>query len=266
MDAKANCSVLHATLRACIVKHNHDFEKNLETSQMSWSGVHAIRYDAPTMAQIDWEKERQRLTKLYAGMEDGELQQIAARPESLTDVALHVLRSEMGTRGMTPVPETNQLDASTLKQSNPPVMIKRYQDLPEALLSKSILDSAGIESFLADQNLVRIDWFYSNLVGGIKLFVRSEDVETASKLIEPDTPEKFDVDGFGEYQQPRCPRCHSLDVAFDELNKRIAYGAMLFASLPIRITNEHWKCHSCGNEWDDDDQGEHFRAQTPQEP
>jgi len=52
---------------------------------------------------------------------------------------------------------------------------------------------------------------------------------TARELLEQDTPEKFQVDGVGEYQQPRCPQCQSLDVAFNELNKRIAYGGMLFA-------------------------------------
>jgi len=203
------------------------------------------------MAQMDWEKERLRLAALYAGMEQGELEEIAAQKETLTDVAIQVLRSEMSRRGMT-LPETSNPSASRPKQSDPPVMIRRYQDLPEALLSKSILESAGIQSFLADENLVRIDWFYSNLVGGIKLLVRGEDAETASKILAQDAPEKFQVDGVGEYQQPRCPRCQSLDVAFDELNKRIAYGGMLFVGLPIPITNERWKCHSCGNEWEDD--------------
>lgn len=214
------------------------------------------------MAQMDWEKERQRLASLYASMEDAELQEIATRPESLTDVARNVLRSEMSKRGMPPLPETSKLDAP--KKSDPPVMIRRYQDLPEALLSKSILESAGIESFLGDENLVRIDWFYSNLVGGIKLLVRAEDAETAIKLLAQETPEKFNVDGVGEYEQPRCPRCKSLDVAFDELNKRIAYGGMLFAGLPITITSNHWKCHSCGYEWDDD--GEPVSAEKSKEP
>jgi transposase-like protein len=67
-----------------------------------------------------------------------------------------------------------------------------------------------------------------------------------------ETPDKFHVDGVGEYQQPRCPRCQSLDVAFDELNKRVAYGGMLFANLPIKVTSDHWKCHACGHEWEDD--------------
>jgi len=205
------------------------------------------------MAQIDWVKERQRLAALYAGMERGELEAIAAQAGSLTDVARDSLRSELSRRGMPPPLEVSKLDSSRLKEPAPPVMIRRYQSLPEALLSKSILDSAGIESFLVDENLVRIDWFYSNLVGGIKLLVRGEDAETASKLLAQDTPDKFQVDGVGEYQQPRCPRCQSLDVAFDELNKRIAYGGMLFVGIPIPLTSEHWKCHSCGNEWGDDD-------------
>jgi hypothetical protein len=44
-------------------------------------------YDPEAMVQIDWEKERQRLAALYAGMEQGELEQIADQAESLTDVA-----------------------------------------------------------------------------------------------------------------------------------------------------------------------------------
>ena len=221
-----------------------------------------MRYDARAMSQMDWEKERERLAKWYAGMEDAELQKIGTRPETLTDVARQVLRSEMSKRGMPALAERSESDEP--ERSGPPVMIRRYQDLPEALLSKSILESAGIESFLGDENLIRIDWFYSNLVGGIKLLVRAQDAEAASKILAQETPEKFDVDGVGEYQQPRCPRCQSLDVAFDELNKRIAYGGMLFAGIPVVVTSDHWKCHSCEYEWKDE--GERASAQKPDEP
>ncbi len=132
-----------------------------------------------------------------------------------------------------------------------PVMIRRYRDLPDASIAKSVLDSAGIESILVDENIVRLDWLWSNLVGGIKLLVREEDADTANRLLNQNVLEKFNVEGVGEYEQPRCPRCESLDVAFGELDKRIAYGGM-FVGLPIPIRNKGWKCHACGHEWKDD--------------
>ncbi len=202
------------------------------------------------MAQIDLEKERQRLAALYAGMEQGELEEIAAQAGSLTDVAREALRFELSRRGLTPLLEASKSNPSSLEQSEPPVMIRRFRDLPEAEIAKSILDSAGIESFLGEENIVRLDWFYSNLVGGIKLLVRAADAEAASRLLAQNVPENFDVEGLGEYKQPRCPRCQSWDVAFDGLDKHITY-ALLFL-LPIPITNKGWKCHSCGYVWRDD--------------
>ena len=96
------------------------------------------------------------------------------------------MRAEMLSRGMEATPARREAkETSTSKREAPrPVMIGRYRDSPEALVAKSILDSAGIESFLTDENLVRMDWFYSNLVGGIKLMVREEDAETARKVLE----------------------------------------------------------------------------------
>jgi len=55
--------------------------------------------------------------------------------------------------------------------------------LPEALLARSILESAGIECFLGDQNIIRMDWFLSNALGGVKLRVREEDVAEADALL-----------------------------------------------------------------------------------
>lgn len=140
------------------------------------------------MGQIDWDKERKRLAKLYVGMEDGELEKTAVEAGSLTEVAREALRSEMSRRGMAPFPEITEPAVTSQPEPPRPVMIRRYRDLPEASIAKSILDSAGIESFLLDDNIVRLDWFYSNLVGGIKLMVREEDAETARKVLEQNIP------------------------------------------------------------------------------
>src|SRR5713226_3300155 len=202
------------------------------------------------MGQIDEQRDRKRLAELYAGMEKGELKEIAGDADSLTPVAREALRSEMLSRGMeAPPANAGAAETPASKDEAPsPVMIARYGGVPEALVAKSMLDSAGIESFLSDENLVRLDWFYSNLVGGIKLMVREEDAETARKLLEENIPEKFDATGVGEYAQPRCPQCGSMDVSFDGLNKQIAYPG-LFLSLPIPVNRKGGKCHACGHEW-----------------
>src|ERR1700675_4284501 len=111
------------------------------------------------MAKIDWEKERQRLTALYASMEDAELEKIGVVPESLTHVARETLGTEMLRRGMK-LPETGSVDFVTSKT----VVARRYRDLPDASIAKSILDSAGMQNFLANDNVIRLDWLWSNLM------------------------------------------------------------------------------------------------------
>ncbi len=72
--------------------------------------------------------------------------------------------------------------------------IRQYRDLPQALLAKSVLESAGIECFLGDDNLIRMDWLWSNLLGGIKLRVRQEDALVASRLLEGGGSQRDDAE------------------------------------------------------------------------
>ena len=64
-----------------------------------------------------------------------------------------------------------------------PRVLRRFRDLPEALLAKGKLECAGFDCFLADDNMVRMDWFISNLLGGVKLMVDGDRFTEASKLL-----------------------------------------------------------------------------------
>jgi hypothetical protein len=129
------------------------------------------------------------------------------------------------------------------------VTIERFRDLPEALLAKGKLESAGIRCFLADSELVRTDWLWSNAIGNMRLQVRSEDAADALELLHEPAPEIFLDDEVGEfYQQPRCPKCNSSDIAFESIDRKLSYGLMLIG-LPIPIRKNNWRCAACGAEW-----------------
>ena len=202
------------------------------------------------MARQDPEEERQRLSKLYAGMSDGELEAVAEDSAELTDIARQALTDELARRHPEEgaLADTGADPGRDLLELADVVSIRQFRDLHEALLAKGALDSAEIESFLVDDNMIRMDWFWSNLIGGIKLCVKQEDAEAALDLLEQSIPEEFEVDGVGPYEQPRCPKCQSLDIVFEDLNQPVAWVSA-YVLAPIALHRKRWVCHSCGHRW-----------------
>jgi hypothetical protein len=198
------------------------------------------------------ENERSELAERYAQMPLEQLRQISSESSSLTDMARDLLETEINRRGeivsLDPIiedPENNS-DGFLAPQL---VVLRQVRDLPEALLAKGRLETAGIECSLTDDNMVRMDWFISNFLGGVKLLVRQEDAVEAAAILDQPIPENFDVEGIGEYHQPHCPKCSSMDVSFEELNKPVAYGSA-FLKIPLPVHNRGWACHACKHKWD----------------
>jgi hypothetical protein len=131
------------------------------------------------------EQERQRLSELYAQMSEGELREIADDAVDLTDIARQVLMGEIGKRGLDIGLAKSEPDCSL--ESRDMVTVRQFRYLPEALLAKGILDSAGIEGVLIDGNMM-------NLLGGIRLQVNRDDVEEAVTLLSEPILEGFDIE------------------------------------------------------------------------
>lgn len=141
----------------------------------------------------DSQQENERLVRLYASMSDGELLRLAARSWELSDAAWDALEDELDRRHLEvpvpdPVPQVESLEKRNL------VLLRRFRDLPEALLAKGKLESAGVPVFLADDNMVRMDWFISNLLGGVKVLVDGEDFAEAARLLDEPAPELLESD------------------------------------------------------------------------
>lgn len=179
----------------------------------------------------------------YRDMTDAELLKLASSPWEISDAAWDALEEELESRGLEiPVPDVEVPEKRNL------LVIRRFRDLPEAMLAKGKLESQGLDSFIADDNMVRMDWLWSNLVGGVKLLVDAEDEERALRVLDEAIPAEIDFEGETEYLQPRCPNCKSLDINFEEVYKPIAY-ASLIVNFPLPVQRKGWVCQNCQHTW-----------------
>jgi hypothetical protein len=151
------------------------------------------------------ERERVRIAGVYSAMSDEELGQIAASGDELSEDARQTLGAEAAKRGLKM--EIAPPRGEDVLEFNEPVTLRQFRDLPDALLAKGSLESAGIQAYLVDDNMIRMDWFISNLLGGVKLKVRPEDAEAANEILNQPIPEILDVEGIGDFEQPKCARC-----------------------------------------------------------
>jgi hypothetical protein len=135
--------------------------------------------------------QEHELVQTYRSASDNELLDLALAYDSLTEAAQSALRAEFARRGLEPPEIPDEPPAAEFQKL---ITVGQYRDLTDAQLARGILDSAGIPSFLRDENTVRMDWFYSNSIGGIRLQVREEDRSIAESLLSQPGPEQAQVD------------------------------------------------------------------------
>ena len=68
------------------------------------------------------------------------------------------------------------------------VTIASFDFPDEAEAAKLFLEQSGVHAFLADDNLVGMDWFLANAVGGVKVQVADSDADNAEAALEQFKP------------------------------------------------------------------------------
>jgi hypothetical protein len=197
------------------------------------------------MKPEDPQAEISRLRAHYTQCSEEELLRVGSQYESLTKAAQAALQAEFEHRGM-PAPEL--ADTEEL-EFQPLVTIRQFRDPTDAMLAKSALNSAGIFAFLRDENTVRVQWVWSNLIGGIRLQVRPEDEAAAEDVLSQPIPPVIADEGV-EYEQPQCPYCQSLDIDYESLNPKVGLASIILA-VPIPWPQKLWTCRDCRKKWKD---------------
>lgn len=183
-------------------------------------------------------------------MSENELRELAAEAFDLTDAARQLLAAEIARRALNiQLKETPSVEVWEHREIE---IVGQYRDLPEAQLAKSTLEGAGIECFVLDDSTIRMNWFLSNLLNGVKIAVNKEDAQEAKAILEESVPAEFATDEFEQYEQPRCRYCGSVEISHVAgLDKRFALPALWAAGIPIPVPRNEWKCSDCGKQWKD---------------
>lgn len=216
----------------------------------------------------------QDLTDNYRRMSDGELLQLAEKPEDLTEVAQQVLRDEMKLRRLdqpqaAPGPRTistarrnSDLRAGTLAGSYPlPSYLEVSDDADDddgeepayeltwktllcdcesnehALQLRAALARHGIESWVTQVPATSTD------IIGPQVYVAADQLEQAQAIAAQPIPQDI-IDDWNtpvpEFETPACPRCGSKEEV------------VLEGTEPMNA----WVCEACGGEWTDPESGD----------
>lgn len=129
------------------------------------------------------------------------------------------------------------------------IKIANYQYASEAYLYKAKLQSEGIKVFLQNENTINTDPLLSNALGGVKLFVKSEDVMKAKQIL--DAIPEYSVNDKGELLS--CPNCGATTITMVTSIKDVksffafVYG-LLTLSMPL-FSKQKYKCDNCAFEF-----------------
>lgn len=101
----------------------------------------------------------------------------------------------------------------------------------EADLLRARLEGEGIRAFIANKNLISMNWLYSNALGGVRIDVELHNEHAAREIIALVRAQEFELDPTGD-EWGSCPECGSNRIEFIE-DKRSSFLSWLVVGFPL---------------------------------
>lgn len=129
------------------------------------------------------------------------------------------------------------------------VLIGRFQYSSEAQIIKGKLEFEGIKVYVRDIVTIDANPIYSNAIGGVKLFVNSDDEAKAHSILSSISQYSFDENN----KLIKCPKCGSqtaeMYTSIRDVKSLLSFlFSMFFVVLPFHTTYKY-KCENCKHEF-----------------
>lgn len=124
-------------------------------------------------------------------------------------------------------------------------LVRSFQYSSETQIFSGKLESEGIEVYLRDNHTVDSNPIWSNAVGGVKLFVKTQDFEKANEILSNITPYSLD-----ENNKPlKCSNCgaEEIEMVTSIKDKKTLFAfifSLLFVLIPF-YSKYRYKCNNC---------------------
>jgi rubredoxin len=122
------------------------------------------------------------------------------------------------------------------------ITLAQFSKPEEAHLLRLRLEAGGVPAFVQDENLVQLNWLYSNAIGGVRVQVFEADLDAAKEILAEhpldETPTRIP-----------CPHCGSSETMLDEFPRKIAFLSLILLGFPILFFGRRWSCSECGHSW-----------------
>lgn len=127
--------------------------------------------------------------------------------------------------------------------------VAAFQYSSEAVIIKGKLEAEGIEVYMADSNTIDTDPLVSNAIGGVKLFVKTEDSDKARQILNEVSRYSLNDEG----GLLICPNCKNNKVevgtTIKDLKSLLAFLFTFIAVLLPVYTKYKYRCNNCGHEF-----------------
>ena len=105
------------------------------------------------------------------------------------------------------------------------------------------LEAGGFEAFVQDENMVQVDLLCANALGGVRVQVADEDLQSVHELLASDPGFPADSEAI------RCPNCGATTVEYERFSKRFAYLSLFLLHIPLLLFRKRYRCDSCLHTW-----------------
>jgi hypothetical protein len=126
------------------------------------------------------------------------------------------------------------------------VVARRFTNVLDAHLAKSVIEAAGIDVELMDEHVVSMNWMYSNLVGGVTALVAADRLDDAHALLTTSAVLVDAPDSAADGVDDRCASCGSNEFESFGPQSSLLILTWLIIGVPLGWPMRRRICRQCG--------------------